>query len=256
MRLITISQFLEKNFDKNKRTIIKLLIIISFIVKLHHIILYIWAINLESIFDVSKILDVSQEIGQWHTIVGIRLIGSIYTILIGIKAIIFSDTINGIILIICSLSIPVLEFMYFGDGSLLERVSKVYTTNLEKFNSIGAEDLVILFRVLFILFIINQLYFWCMNQSIVQNALVIKNLSEGKKDLIITGFFKIIIVPGIITFYIKQHRRNSRTWKLRLSLSAGKCISYNLDWTLYCSMIPGKRFFLAHRDEDNTYQLN
>ncbi|MHC4581702.1 MAG: sodium:solute symporter family transporter, partial [Planctomycetota bacterium] len=54
--------------------------------------------------------------------------------------------------------------------------------------------------------IINQLYFWGMNQTIIQRALGAKNLAEAQKGLLYTGILKIlvpliIILPGVIGFY-------------------------------------------------------
>ncbi|MDH3796631.1 MAG: solute:sodium symporter family transporter, partial [Flavobacteriaceae bacterium] len=79
----------------------------------------------------------------------------------------------------------------------------------EKFNVIGAADSVLPFEVLFTGLIINQLYFWGMNQTIIQRALGAKNLKEAQKGLLLTGLFKIliplvIILPGVICYYYFQ----------------------------------------------------
>ena len=65
------------------------------------------------------------------------------------------------------------------------------------------------FEVLFTGLIINQLYFWCMNQAIIQRALGAVNLKEAQKGLLLTGAFKIlvpliIILPGVIGYYYFQ----------------------------------------------------
>ena len=43
------------------------------------------------------------------------------------------------------------------------------------------------FEVLFTGLIINQLYFWSMNQTIIQRALGAKNLVEAQKGLLYAG---------------------------------------------------------------------
>jgi hypothetical protein len=58
-----------------------------------------------------------------------------------------------------------------GDGNILDGLSKVYHHAPEKFNVVGAKDSVMPFGVLFTGLIINQLYFWGMNQTIIQRAL-------------------------------------------------------------------------------------
>ena len=83
---------------------------------------------------------------------------------------------------------------------------KVYNHNPEKFNVIGAADSVLPFETLFTGLVINQLYFWSMNQTILQRALGAKNLVEAQKGLLYAGVLKllvpiIIVLPGVIGFY-------------------------------------------------------
>ena len=91
MGLTTIPQFLENRFDGLTRSLVAFFLMISFIVTLLPIVLYTGAINLESIFNVSELLDVSQEQGMNITIWAIGLIGSLYAIFGGLKAVAVSD---------------------------------------------------------------------------------------------------------------------------------------------------------------------
>lgn len=206
MGLTTIPQFLENRFDGFTRSLVAFFLMISFIVTLLPIVLYTGAINLESIFNVSELLDVSQDQGMNITIWAIGLIGSLYAIFGGLKAVAVSDTLNGYGLLIGGLAIPFLALLSIGDGSPMEGLTKVYQNAPEKFNVIGAKDSVMPFEVLFTGLIINQIYFWCMNQMIIQRALGAKNLKEAQKGLLLTGLLKIlvpliIILPGVIGFY-------------------------------------------------------
>lgn len=206
MGLTTIPQYLEKRFDSTTRTLVALFLMISFIVTLLPIVLYTGAINIESIFNISEVLAVSKKEGLWITVVAIGVLGSIYAIFGGLKAVAVSDTINGYGLLIGGLAIPLIALVSIGDGNPLTGLSKVYAHSPEKFNVIGAKDSVLPFGVLFTGLIINQLYFWSMNQTIIQRALGAKNLVEAQKGLLFTGVLKIlvpiiIILPGVIGFY-------------------------------------------------------
>ncbi|WP_339727320.1 solute:sodium symporter family transporter [Maribacter stanieri] len=206
MGLTTIPEYLEKRFDSTTRTLVALFLMVSFIVTLLPIVLYTGAINIESIFNISKVLEVSKEEGLWITVICIGVLGSIYAIFGGLKAVAISDTINGYGLLIGGLAIPIIALVSIGDGNLFDGLSKVYNHSPEKFNVIGAKDSVLPFEVLFTGLIINQLYFWSMNQTIIQRALGAKNLVEAQKGLLFTGVLKIlvpiiIILPGVIAFY-------------------------------------------------------
>lgn len=206
MGITTIPQYLEYRFDKLTRTLIALFLMVSFIVTLLPIVLYTGAINLESMFNVSDLLGVNKTEGLWFTVLIVGALGSVYAIFGGLKAVAFSDTINGYGLLIGGLLIPLLALVDIGNGDVLEGIRNVYNKAPEKFNVIGGEDSVLPFETLFTGLIINQLYFWCMNQTIIQRALGAKNLVEAQKGLLFTGLLKIlvpliIILPGVIGFY-------------------------------------------------------
>ena len=118
MGLTTIPEYLEKRFDSSTRTMVALFLMISFVVTLLPIVLYTGAINLESIFNISEVLEVSRSKGLWITVVCIGVIGAIYAIFGGLKAVAVSDTINGYGLLIGGLLIPIIALVSIGDGNL------------------------------------------------------------------------------------------------------------------------------------------
>ncbi len=206
MGLTTIPEYLEYRFDGFTRTLVAIFLTISYVVTLLPIVLFTGAINLESIFGISELLGVSKTEGLWVTVVLVGALGSLYAIWGGLKAVAYSDTINGWGLLIGGLLIPVLALLDIGNGSLLAGLAKVYQHSPEKFNVVGARDSVLPFEALFTGLVINQLYFWCMNQTIVQRALGAKNLVEAQKGLLYTGALKllvpvIIVLPGVIGYY-------------------------------------------------------
>lgn len=209
MGLTTIPQFLENRFDSFTRSIVAIILIFSFVVTLLPIVLYSGAIGIESLFGISEVLGVDRTQGLWITVVSIGVIGGIYAIFGGLKAVAISDTINGVGLLLGGLLVPFLALLAIGDGSVWNGLSNVYEFAPEKFNVIGAPDSVLPFGVLFTGLIINQLYFWGMNQTIIQRALGAKNLKEAQKGLLLTGLLKIliplvIVLPGVICYYYFQ----------------------------------------------------
>ncbi|SEK38786.1 solute:Na+ symporter, SSS family [Parapedobacter koreensis] len=209
MGLTTIPEYLERRFDKGTRSLIAMFLLVSFAVTLLPIVLYTGAINLESIFNISTVLGVDRETGLWITVMVVGCIGAAYAILGGLKAVAVSDVIYGYGLLFGGLLIPVLALIYIGAGNPFHGLAEVFEHSPEKFNVIGKEDSVMPFSTLFTGLIINQLYFWCMNQTIVQRALGAKNLKEAQKGLLYTGMLKIlvpfiIVLPGVIGYYYFQ----------------------------------------------------
>ncbi len=206
MGLTTIPEYLERRFDKGTRSLIAVFLLVSFAVTLLPIVLYTGALNLESIFNISEVLGVSQETGLWITVVVVGCIGAAYAIIGGLKAVSVSDVIYGYGLLFGGLLIPILALVYIGEGNPLTGLAKVFEHEPHKFNVIGERDSVLPFSTLFTGLIVNQLYFWCMNQTIVQRVLGAKNLKEAQKGLLYTGLMKIlvpfiIVLPGVIGYY-------------------------------------------------------
>ena len=206
MGLTTIPKYLELRFDRGTRTTVASLLILSFVLTLLPIVLYTGAINFESIFNVSEVFGITRQEGIWIVVVVTGVIGSLYSIFGGLKAVAVSDSINGVGLLIGGLLIPILALINIGDGSIISGMDKVYKFAPEKFSVIGAPDSVLPFGTLFTGLAICQIYFWSMHQTIIQRALGAKNLVTAQKGLLLTGVFKILVpviiaLPGVIGFY-------------------------------------------------------
>ncbi|MEM9325367.1 MAG: solute:sodium symporter family transporter [Bacteroidota bacterium] len=214
MGLTTIPEFLERRFSPLTRTLLAVMLIISFVVTLLPIVLYTGAINIEAIFEISNLLEVSRATGIWITVVVVGSVGAIYAIFGGLKMVAVSDTINGYGLLLAGLLVPFLALIDIGDGNAITGLAKVFENSPGKFNVVsnepsvgpGARDAILPFSVLFTGLIVNQLYFWTMHQSIIQRALGAVSLKEAQKGLLFTGVLKIlvpliVVLPGIIGFY-------------------------------------------------------
>jgi len=205
--ITTVPQFLESRYDKMTKTITSGLFLSGYAIILLPIVLYSGALAINSMFSVPELLGVSKNTALWVTVWGIGIIGSIYAIFGGLKAVAVSDLINAIGLLIGGLMIPFFGLMAIGDGSVSAGIATLIETNPEKFNSIGDADSSIPFATIFTGMMLVQLFYWGTNQAIIQRALGAKNLKEGQKGLLIASFIKIlgpliVVLPGIIAFHM------------------------------------------------------
>lgn len=206
--LTTIPEYLALRYDQNTRVIATILFLFSYVVAILPVVLLFGAAGLESLFDVSGVLGASKSSAVWIMVWAIGTLGSLYAIFGGLKAVAISDTINGIGFLAIGLLVPALALLYVGDGDLFGGLSIVYDSAPEKFDVTGNEPGSFLpFGVLFTGMVVNQIFFWCTNQSIIQRALGAKNLAEGQKGVLIAACFKLlgpvaIVLPGIIAFYM------------------------------------------------------
>lgn len=206
--LTTIPEFLGIRFDNQTRVIASLLFLFSYAVAILPVVLLFGAAGLESLFDVSATLGITESQSRWLMVWGVGVLGSLYAIFGGLKAVAISDTINGVGFIIAGLIIPALALYTIGDGNILSGFDTVYTEEHEKFDITGNEPGSFLpFGVLFTGMIVNQIFFWCTNQSIIQRALGARNLKEAQKGVLIAATFKLIapiaiVLPGVIAYHM------------------------------------------------------
>ena len=206
--LTTIPEFLARRFDNQTRVIAALLFLFSYSIAILPVVLLFGAEGMESLFEISSTFGISPAQAKWFMVWGIGLLGSMYAIFGGLKAVAISDTINGVGFLIAGLIIPILALNMVGDGDILAGFNEVYTEEHEKFDVTGNEPGSFLpFGVLFTGMIINQVFFWCTNQSIIQRALGAKNLKEAQKGVLIAATFKLlgpiaIVLPGVIAYHM------------------------------------------------------
>lgn len=206
--LSTIPQFLADRYDQQTRVIATILFLLSYVLAILPVVLLFGASGLESIFDVSANLGLTLSQSTWLIVWGVGTLGSLYAIFGGLKAVAISDTVNGVGFLIAGLLVPILALVMVGDGNLWSGLTEVYQEERPKFDITGNEPGSFLpIGVLFTGMIVNQIFFWCTNQSIIQRTLGARSLAEGQKGVLLAACFKllgplIIVLPGVIAYHM------------------------------------------------------
>ena len=205
--LTTVPGFLAKRFDVTTKTLTSVLFLSGYVVVLLPVILYSGSLAISGMFDIPTLLGVTHTQSIWICVWGIGIIGSIYAVFGGLKAVAVSDSINAIGLLIGGILIPIFGLMMIGDGSLLDGLNILTTENPEKFKSMGGATDPVPFYTIFTGMMLVQLFYWGTNQQIIQRALGAKDLKEGQKGLLLASFIKIlgpiiVVLPGLIAFHL------------------------------------------------------
>ena len=203
----TLPEFLNNRFDDGVRRMSVLLFMVGYGLVTIPSVLYSGSIAVLLLFDVPALLNVSYSEGLVITIVAIGCIGAVYAIFGGLKAVAVSDTLNGVGLLIVGILVPVLGLAALGDGSVGQGLTIITSEHTEKLNAIGGPDDPTPFGTLFTGMIFANLFYWCTNQYVIQRTLGAKNLAEGQKGVLFSGFFKIMVpfmmmIPGVIAFHL------------------------------------------------------
>ena len=209
--LTTVPQFFEQRYDEGTRRLVSIIVLLSYVVIMLPNILYAGAQVFVNIFGIDEIFGISRFAAIAIVCVATAIVGSIYAIFGGLKAIALSDSINGLGLIVGGLLVPVFGFMFLsgqlgGDGSFMDGFDKFLHTNpsyLNAINEVNTPEPWLPWPLLFTGLLVNNMYYWATNQSIIQRTFGAKNLKEAQKGAVFAGFLKImtpliIVVPGVI----------------------------------------------------------
>lgn len=203
----TLPEFLKDRFDDGVRRMTVILFLVGYGLITIPAVLYAGSIAVLQLFDLPALLHVSYSAALAITIIVIGLIGSVYAVLGGLKAVAVSDTINGIGLLIIGITVPLFGFAALGDGSIGAGIHQVVSTHTEKLNAIGAASDPTPFGTIFTGMIFANLFYWGTNQYVIQRTLGAKNLAEGQKGVLYSGYFKLLVpfmmmLPGVIAFHL------------------------------------------------------
>ncbi len=207
--ITTIPEYLEQRFDTTTKRIISFLFLLGYLLTYLPTVLYSGSLAFNQIFHIDELLGVTTFQAIAIVCVALGLIGSIYAIFGGLKAVAVSDTVNGVGLMIGGFLVPILAICILGGGNFFDGI-RDFITNVpaEKFNSIAPADAVppmVPWPLLFTGMLFNNLFYWCTNQSIIQRALAGKSLKESQKGAIFCAFLKLldpffITICGLLAF--------------------------------------------------------
>ncbi len=202
----TLPEFMEERYGTPIRRMVSILFLIGYLLVGIPVCLYAGAIAFNQIFDLGSIFGISSGAALTILIVLVGIIGAIYAVVGGMKAVAVSDTINGVLLVVGSGLVVIFGFIALGrvnGGGFVAGVVDILNNAPEKLNAIGGKTDPVPFACIFTGMLLANLFYWGTNQVLIQRALGAKNLKEGQKGVLISGLLKmmvpfLLVLPGVI----------------------------------------------------------
>lgn len=203
----TLPEFLASRFDEDVRRLSVLLFMLGYGLVTIPSVLYSGSIAVIQLFDLPSAFGLDYFPTLIITIISIGIIGALYAVFGGLKAVAVSDTLNGVGLLIIGILVPVLGLIALGDGHIGAGLNRLLSDHPDKLNAIGASDDPTPFGTIFTGMIFANLFYWCTNQYVIQRTLGAASLAEGQKGVLFSGFFKLLVpfmmmIPGVIAFHL------------------------------------------------------
>ncbi len=183
--IYTIPEYLEHRYGVAARTLMSVYMMLAYIFVALATVLYSGALALNAIFGLDTTL------GIWL----IGILAGVYTIYGGLRAVVWSDLIQGIALLAGGVLVTVLALDRVGGVGAFMEISgdKLHTV-------LPADHPEMPWVAVFIggLWIPN-LFYWGLNQFITQRTLAAKSLRDGQRGIMLAAAIKLLI-PFIIVF--------------------------------------------------------
>jgi SSS family solute:Na+ symporter len=191
-QVTTLPDFLEKRYSRASRDWLAVLSIISAIFIHIGFSLYAGAVVLEGMFGISKMT----------SIVLIAALTGLYTIVGGLTAVVLTESVQTIILLLGAVVLTGIGYAKVGGWSgIAESVDAVKLTVLRPHGDASGLP----WYSVLLGYPIIGIWYWCTDQTIVQRVLGAKDENHARAGSLFAGFIKILpvflfVLPGLICF--------------------------------------------------------
>lgn len=208
--VLTMPEFLEKRYNAQSRSILSIISLVSYVLTKVAVTVYAGGLVFKEVFGIEQIWGIDFF---WIAAIGLVLITAIYTVIGGMKSVLYTSVLQAPILILGSLVILILSLKAVGGWDKVLEICNATPvnqfgdsmTNLIRSNSdanfpwlgvlIGAS--------------VIGFWYWCTDQYIVQRVLSGKDETQARRGAIFGAFLKLtpvflFLIPGMIAFAMQQ----------------------------------------------------
>jgi SSS family transporter len=205
----TMPEYLENRFDVRSRSWLAIYMILAYVFVAMATVLYSGGLALQTIFDL--------PLGWGITILAV--FAGAYTAYGGLKAVVWSDLIQGTMLVLGGVVVTVLGLRAIGGWDVLMAEAG------DKFHTVLPLDHPELpwFAVFFGGLWIANLFYWGCNQFITQRTLAARDVRQGRYGIVFAAYLKlliplIVVIPGVIAWvlYADEMTRSDMAYPLLL----------------------------------------
>ncbi|MEO8577819.1 MAG: sodium:solute symporter, partial [Gemmatimonadales bacterium] len=194
----TMPEFLERRYNPASRAYFTWVSIVGYVLTKISVTLFAGGIVMRAV----------TGLDFWTSAVILIIITGLYTLLGGLRAVIYTEVMQAVVLIIGSATLVVVGLNAVGGWSGLEaRVPPDFFSMWKPSNHPDFPWTGVVFGAP-----ILGIWYWCTDQHIVQRVLAARNIKEARRGTILAGFLKILpvfifVLPGIIAAALYQDVR-------------------------------------------------
>lgn len=193
--VFTMPEFLEKRFDARSRWVLSVFSIIAYVLTKISVTIYAGGVVVSALLGIDF----------WTGAIATVILTGIYTVLGGMKAVVYTETLQAMILVLGAGALTFIGLDAVGGwASMKETITPEYLNMWRP-----ASDPDFPWPSLLITSTIVGIWYWCTDQYIVQRTLTARNIKEGRRGTIFGALLKLLpvflfLIPGIIALTLKM----------------------------------------------------
>jgi SSS family solute:Na+ symporter len=189
--VFTMPEFLERRYSESSRWILTIITLISYVLTKVSVTVYAGAVVFQTLMGIEF----------WSGALLIVLVTGAYTILGGLRAVIYTDALQAMVLLIGSITITIIGLVKIGGWGNL--ISEIEPSHFNMFLPADHPD----YPWIGMVFAppIIGIWYWCTDQYIVQRVLSAQNETQARRGTIFAGYLKLLpifmfFIPGLIAY--------------------------------------------------------
>lgn len=193
--VFTMPEFLEKRYSSGARWYLAIISIVGYVLTKISVTIAAGGIVFESLMGIEF----------WTGALIVVIITGIYTVLGGLRAVLYTDMVQMFILIAGAITVTIVGLIQLGGvDELYNHAGAGFFSLWKPMNDPNFPWTGIIFGAP-----ILGVWYWCTDQFIVQRVLSGKNINESRRGSIFAGYLKLLplflfVIPGVIAYALTQ----------------------------------------------------
>jgi SSS family solute:Na+ symporter len=201
IKIFTMPEFLERRFSAGSRSILSIISLVSYVLTKVAVTVFAGGVVFKEVFGIETMWGIDFF---WISAIGLVLVTGIYTILGGMKAVMYTSVLQTPVLLIGSIVILFVGLAKVGGWGEVQRIAGSNMHLMRSFN-----DPEFPWPGVILASMVIGFWYWCTDQFIVQRVLSGRNQREARRGAILGGYFKLLpvfifLIPGMIAFALSQ----------------------------------------------------
>ncbi|MEM7105776.1 MAG: sodium:solute symporter [Bacteroidota bacterium] len=195
--VFTMPEFLEKRYNSRARWILSIISLVGYVLTKVSVSIYAGGIVFQALLGIDF----------WTGAILTLVITGVYTVVGGMRAVVYTEALQSFILIAGAIAVTVIGLNHEAVGGWSGLKAIVGSEHFNMWKPIDHPQ----YPWTGMVFggAIVGIWYWCTDQYIVQRVLAAKNLTEGRRGAIWGGFLKILpvflfLVPGMVAFALSK----------------------------------------------------